>query len=45
MDVELGGFEALTEMNLSVHNLRMSNVNPLVHGFTSPISMYLFLWI
>lgn len=36
-EVELGGFEKLTETNLSVHNLRLSNVNPLVHNFTSPI--------
>lgn len=38
-DIELGGFDTLTETNLSVHNLRMSNVNPLVHGFTSPINL------
>ncbi|KAJ3564882.1 hypothetical protein NP233_g8005 [Leucocoprinus birnbaumii] len=38
-DVELGGFDTLTESNLSVHNLRLSNVNPLVHGFTSPINL------
>ncbi len=36
-EVELGGFDKLTETNLSVHNLRLSNVNPLVHNFTSPI--------
>ncbi|KAF9443994.1 hypothetical protein P691DRAFT_808025 [Macrolepiota fuliginosa MF-IS2] len=38
-EVELGGIESLTETNLSVHNLRMSNLNPLVHGFTSPINL------
>jgi len=38
-EVELGGFEKLTETNLSVHNLRLSNVNPLVHNFTSPIDL------
>jgi hypothetical protein len=37
-DIELGGFDTLTESNLSVHNLRISNLNPLVHNFTSPIS-------
>lgn len=29
----------LSEHNVSKHNLRMSNVNPLVHNFTSPIDM------
>ncbi|KIJ95105.1 hypothetical protein K443DRAFT_639687 [Laccaria amethystina LaAM-08-1] len=36
-DVELGGIEALTETNLSNHNLRLSNVNPMLQNFTSPI--------
>lgn len=36
-DVELGGIEALTETNLSMHNLRLSNVNPMLQNFTSPI--------
>lgn len=27
----------LTEGNLSVHNVRMSNVNPMISNFTSPI--------
>jgi len=30
---------ALSEQNVSRHNLRMSNVNPLVHNFTSPIDL------
>ncbi|KAL0955686.1 hypothetical protein HGRIS_001910 [Hohenbuehelia grisea] len=42
-DIELGGFGgntgALTEANVSTHNLRMSKLNPLVHNFTSPIDM------
>lgn len=29
----------LTEGNLSQHNLRVGNVNPMVHNFTSPIGM------
>lgn len=39
-DVELGGMDGmLTETNLSKHNLRTSNLNPMVHNFTSPIGM------
>ncbi|KAF8161372.1 hypothetical protein B0H34DRAFT_700676 [Crassisporium funariophilum] len=38
-DVEHGGVEGLTENNLSVHNLRLSNVNPVIHNFTSPIDL------
>ena len=39
-DVQLGGFEPrLTDQNLGHHNLKpSSNVNPMVHNFTSPIS-------
>ena len=29
--------DSLTESNLSVHNMRMSNVNPMIHNFKSPI--------
>lgn len=29
--------ESLTESNLSVHNMRLSNVNPMIHNFRSPI--------
>ncbi|KAF4600088.1 hypothetical protein EYR40_007194 [Pleurotus pulmonarius] len=29
----------LTEGNLSQHNLRVGNVNPMVHNFTSPIDL------
>lgn len=38
-DIELGGIArtSLTEANLSKHNLRASNVNHMVHNFTSPI--------
>ncbi|KAJ7189000.1 hypothetical protein C8R46DRAFT_1184246 [Mycena filopes] len=39
-DVEMGGFTGLTEGNLSQHNLRPSNLNPLVHTFTSPIDLF-----
>lgn len=39
-DVELGGIEALTETNLSMHNLRLSNVNPMLQNFTSPIGAF-----
>jgi hypothetical protein len=39
-DVELGGIEALTETNLSNHNLRLSNVNPMLQNFTSPIGAF-----
>jgi len=41
-DVQLGGIEArLTEQNLGHHNLKASsNVNPMVHNFTSPISAF-----
>jgi hypothetical protein len=38
--VELGGFDNLTEVNLTVHNMNVLNVNPLLHNFTSPISEY-----
>ncbi|KAG5653786.1 hypothetical protein H0H81_010456 [Sphagnurus paluster] len=40
-DIELGGIArtSLTEANLSKHNLRASNVNHMVHNFTSPIGM------
>lgn len=41
-DVELGGIDGLTENNLSRHNLRPSNINPVVHNFTSPISAFRF---
>ncbi|RDB25145.1 hypothetical protein Hypma_007400 [Hypsizygus marmoreus] len=38
-DVELGGIDAsLTEDNLSKHT-RASNLNPMVHNFTSPINL------
>jgi hypothetical protein len=37
-DVEMGGLGgALTERNLSRHNLRVSRFNPMIHNFTSPI--------
>lgn len=36
-EVVLGGIDGLSESNLSVHNIRFSNVNPMVHNFTSPI--------
>lgn len=41
-DVELGGIDAvsLSESNLSKHNLRQSNLNPMVHNFTSPIGVF-----
>jgi len=39
-DVEMGGFSGLTENNLSQHNLRPGNINPMVHNFTSPIDLY-----
>ncbi|KAF8963629.1 hypothetical protein BDZ97DRAFT_1904814 [Flammula alnicola] len=41
-DIELAGMdrtESLTETNLSVHNLRQSNVNPMISNFTSPINL------
>lgn len=40
LDVELGGLDTLTEVNLTAHNMNVSNVsnvNPLLHNFTSPI--------
>lgn len=42
-DVEMGvstGSAPLTADNLSQHNLRPGNLNPLVHNFTSPIDLY-----
>jgi len=36
-DIEMTGVGSLTETNLSEHNLRFSNVNPLISNFTSPI--------
>ena len=39
-EVQLGGIDRrLTENNLSKHNLKASNVNPLLHNFTSPINL------
>jgi hypothetical protein len=39
-DVEMGGLGgALTERNLSRHNLRVSRFNPMIHNFTSPIDL------
>ncbi|KAF8058703.1 hypothetical protein FPV67DRAFT_1720777 [Lyophyllum atratum] len=38
-DVELGGIDQMTEDNLSRHNLKPSNVNHMVHNFTSPIDL------
>ncbi|KAG5642211.1 hypothetical protein DXG03_003403 [Asterophora parasitica] len=38
-DVELGGMDLMTEDNLSKHNVRPSNVNHMVHNFTSPIDL------
>lgn len=37
-DVELGGFDAFAEGNSSAEETGGLNVNPLIHGFTSPIS-------
>ncbi|KAF5375536.1 hypothetical protein D9615_009191 [Tricholomella constricta] len=37
-DIELGGVD-MTEENLSKHDLRESNVNHMVHNFTSPIDL------
>ncbi|KAF8911575.1 hypothetical protein CPB84DRAFT_1912674 [Gymnopilus junonius] len=40
-DIEMSSTsESLTEGNLSVHNMRMSNVNPMIHNFISPIDLY-----
>jgi len=39
-DIEMSGVGNLTETNLSVHNLRLSNVNPFISNFTSPIGEY-----
>jgi len=41
-DIEMGSLErieSLTETNLSVHNLRQSNVNPMISNFKSPIDI------
>jgi len=38
-DVELGGMDMLSETNLSFHNSRLSNVNPLAQNFRSPIEL------
>lgn len=38
-DIEMSGVGSLTETNLSVHNLRYSNVNPMISNFTSPIDL------
>ncbi|KAF8171882.1 hypothetical protein BJ912DRAFT_109745 [Pholiota molesta] len=41
-DIEMGSLErieSLTETNLSVHNLRQSNVNPMISNFKSPIEI------
>ncbi|KAF9486076.1 hypothetical protein BDN70DRAFT_870591 [Pholiota conissans] len=40
--IEMSGLErmeSLTETNLSVHNLRQSNVNPMISNFKSPIDL------
>ncbi|KJA28832.1 hypothetical protein HYPSUDRAFT_128746 [Hypholoma sublateritium FD-334 SS-4] len=36
-DIEMARVESLTETNLSMHNFRESNVNPMISNFTSPI--------
>jgi hypothetical protein len=39
-DIEMAGVGNLTETNLSVHNLRFSNINPMISNFTSPIGEF-----
>jgi len=39
-DIEMNTVESLTESNLSVHNMRLSNVNPMIQNFRSPIDLY-----
>jgi hypothetical protein len=39
-DIEMNAVESLTESNLSSHNIRLSNVNPMIHNFRSPIDLY-----
>ncbi|KAF5320882.1 hypothetical protein D9619_001609 [Psilocybe cf. subviscida] len=36
-DIEMSRIESLTESNLSVHNLRGNNINPMISNFKSPI--------
>ena len=40
IDIEMAGVGSLTETNLSVHNLRFSNVNPIISNFRSPIGEF-----
>jgi hypothetical protein len=40
LDIEMSsGVSSLTEANLSVHNFRTLNVNPMISNFTSPIDL------
>jgi hypothetical protein len=36
-DIEMSRIESLSESNLSVHNLRGANINPMISNFKSPI--------
>jgi len=36
-DIEMSRVESLSESNLSVHNLRGTNINPMISNFKSPI--------
>ena len=39
-DIEMSRMDSLTESNLSVHNLRGTNINPMISNFKSPIGEY-----
>ncbi|KAF8806628.1 hypothetical protein BYT27DRAFT_7224369 [Phlegmacium glaucopus] len=38
-DIELGRNDRLTEVNLSIHNVRVGSVNPMISNYTSPIDI------
>lgn len=43
-EVELGGIDfKLKEANMSQHSFGVSNVHPIVHNFTSPIGLWIFV--
>lgn len=39
-DIEMRGFQGLSETNVSKHNLRRTKVNPMISNYTSPIGEY-----
>jgi hypothetical protein len=39
------GNQGLTEYNLSKHNIRVGNVNPMVSNYTSPMGQFFLYFL